>query len=217
MNLRRYRFFSSFLIFLRLSKRIQYVLQWLAPTRGIRGLLDIPPSPVNQSLFCLSFCDLSVILTLDFFASSIHDCSERCLGSQVIALVSGWPGLFTSCQPHSFGGAWYTNSMSHTVSLELSKKLYRLSRWEYTTHQWLSPVENSHPVYDLGYLLRKLPPQVVLKKEYEVSSELPEETPAYYRAMYDTADGQHYWLGAATPEDALAHLAVALFTSGILR
>lgn len=104
-----------------------------------------------------------------------------------------------------------------TTSLELSKALWKLSGWTYLAHQWLSPYDDPHPVYDLGYLLRKLPPQTRIKKEFDASPELPEETPAHYRALYDTVDDRHFWLGADTPEDAAAKLAIELFKHGVLK
>ncbi len=103
-----------------------------------------------------------------------------------------------------------------STSLELSRELYKLSGWEYAANEWLSPYNDSHPVYDLGYLLRKLPPQTSIQKEFDASPELPEETPAHYRALYDTGDGRHFWLGADTPEDAAAKLAIELFKHNVL-
>lgn len=128
----------------------------------------------------------------------------------------------------------------NTARLEYCKKLYELSGWngentnishwwvyrEYSDGSGLYVLEDGHaapfatstyPAYDLGLLLRKLPPQTVIKKEHDANPGLPKETPEYYRALYDTADGQHFWLGADTPEDAACRLAIALFEQGILK
>src|SRR5579885_3123568 len=96
----------------------------------------------------------------------------------------------------------YRRGIMETTDEKLSKELYELSGWEYVSHEWMSPYDDPHPIYDLGYLIRRLPLQTIIKKEHDASPELPEETPAHYRCIYDTADGRHFWLGAATPEDA---------------
>lgn len=116
--------------------------------------------------------------------------------------------------------------------LELCQELYKLSKWKDTFsywyqnwmfnnkwmvgHQGTPSIESTFPAYDLGYLLRKLPPQTRIVKEYEASAELPEETPAHYHALYDTVDERHFWLGADTPEDAACRLAIELLKHGVI-
>lgn len=115
-----------------------------------------------------------------------------------------------------------------TASLDLCKELHGLSGWDDTYHRWSKDIYGHDvvidilaagttvPAYDLGYLLRKLPTRTVIKKEHDASPELPEETPAHFRALYDTVDGQHFWLGADTPEDAACELAIELFKHGVI-
>jgi hypothetical protein len=120
-----------------------------------------------------------------------------------------------------------------SARLDLCKELCKLSGWKNTFAYWYqnwmlgnkwmvgyqgSPsIEATVPAYDLGYLLTKLPPQTSIKKEHDASPQLPEETPAHYRALYDTTDGRHFWLGADTPEDAACLLAIELFKQGVLK
>jgi hypothetical protein len=119
-----------------------------------------------------------------------------------------------------------------TAKRELCQKLSLLSGWSDTDLYWYvdwllqdtwrvgylgTPSnETTIPAYDLGYLIRNLPAQVSIKREYDASPELPEETPAQYRALYDTVDGCHFWLGEETPEDAACVLAIELFKQGVL-
>ena len=125
----------------------------------------------------------------------------------------------------------------HVTSLELSKTLYHLSGWKDTEYFYqrndyadgsagfslVNPVleaplaGEAYPAYDLGYLLRRLPTQTRIKREYDASPDKPQETPAHYRALYDTADDQHFWQGANTPEDAAALVAIELLKAEITR
>src|SRR5258707_9837884 len=112
----------------------------------------------------------------------------------------------------------------NVTSLELSRELYKLSRWVLTEKHWYQgkPIYNAPygwdcPAYDLGFLLEKLPPQTSIKKEFDASPDLPEETPAHYRALYDTVDDRHFWLGADTPEDAACKLCCELIRQGIIK
>lgn len=124
----------------------------------------------------------------------------------------------------------------NVASLKLCKELDALSGWSETDYFYqgvehedkstayvlTNPVlegpltANAYPAYDLGYLMRRLPAQTLLKREYDASPELPEATPAHYRALYDTLDGQHFWSGADTPENAAVLLAINLFKHGVL-
>lgn len=82
------------------------------------------------------------------------------------------------------------------------------------------------PAYDLGYLLRKLPESTQLRKTkqtegrgrkpgvqpYLVScGRLVDERPDYYWGKRNTV------IGADTPEDAVAKLAIELFKQGVLQ
>jgi hypothetical protein len=93
--------------------------------------------------------------------------------------------------------------MCDTASLELSKELYKLSGWEYLSHQWMSPFDDEHPVYDLGYLVRKLSP-ITLNRGMNGWD------------IY-VHEGQLHQAMADTPEDAACLLAIHLFKQGILQ
>lgn len=121
----------------------------------------------------------------------------------------------------------------NVASLELSKELFELSGWDDTDYVWLI-TENAtvlfqrinandmgYPAYDLGFLLRKLPPKVntgdnpdyrgdllVLKPFWPAGRE-----PDKWEASYCVG----YFFIADTPEDAVAKLATELFKQGILK
>lgn len=101
--------------------------------------------------------------------------------------------------------------MSDVASLELCRELHELSGWEDVDQFSRKPgfvqkPMGSLPLYDLGYLLRKLPPQTRLFKARE--------------STYGIAIGtmvEKYKQFADTPEDAAAKLAIELFKQGILK
>lgn len=103
-----------------------------------------------------------------------------------------------------------------TASLELSKELYALSGWEYASHQHLSPYDDSHPVYDLGYLMRKLPDITLLikvKGMYAANVEWVEKS-----REQGWSDMLHWHTPTAdTPEDAACKLAIQLFEYGFFK
>ena len=112
---------------------------------------------------------------------------------------------------------------------DLCQTLHELSGWDDTDHHWSKDIDGRDtvittgasgtiiPAYDLGYLLRKLPAGTRISKEHDASPEHPNETPAHYRACYDTSEHLHFWLGASTPEDAACLLAIELLKSGIMK
>ena len=132
----------------------------------------------------------------------------------------------------------------NVCSLELAKELYKLSGWEDTEKSYNieNDVEDTSmailmhpehtPAYDLGYLLRKLPPQIRLpykngrlrnrpnflslrpKRHYGSGHVYKPGWEAIY-LKYRTND---YIIAVAdTPEDAAAKLAIELFKPGILK
>ena len=134
----------------------------------------------------------------------------------------------------------------NVASLENCKRLYELSGWRATDkyhvlnhrNTWIiggNPdfenkvleslaegrgtfkLDRVYPAYESGYLVRKLPPQVKIHKDYDANPELPEETPAFYYALYNQRGLGIYNFGAETPEDALCLLAIKLFEEGILK
>ena len=116
----------------------------------------------------------------------------------------------------------------HVARLDLCAKLFALTGWDDTYHRWSKDIYHKDvvidtlaagtttPAYDLGYLLRKLPPQTRITKEFDASEHYPEKTPAFFRALYDTSDDLHFWQGANTPEDAACILALTLLERNLL-
>jgi len=115
----------------------------------------------------------------------------------------------------------------NTASLELCKELYKLSGWKETDnfYQFIeysdlstgyyltnptvaAPLHaNAYPAYDLGYLLRKLPRDFVLRPIPGAQWEIQ-----YAPGM----SGKEKICQADTPEDAACSLAIHLFKEGIL-
>lgn len=120
----------------------------------------------------------------------------------------------------------------NVASKELCQELYKLTGWtseyywDYSGDALAAAPEmqgkrvwyvqegagygSTPPAYDLGYLLRKLPPWASFTKEgrytyiqpeYKYSAQLVNENPVMY---------------ASTPEDAACKLAIELFKQGIL-
>lgn len=89
--------------------------------------------------------------------------------------------------------------MSHTASFELSRELYKLSGWYEGKWNGRKGV-NVAPIYDAGYLLRKLKP-VVLEWDGEVCV-----------AVTNFCSSRL----CENPEDALCSLAIKLFEEGVL-
>lgn len=87
-------------------------------------------------------------------------------------------------------------------NLELSKELHELSGWD-DEDGYLGET----PIYDLGFLLRKL---------HEIGNLLfsPQSDGSWY-IFWDEVDKKHSF-HADTPENAVASLACELFRQGIL-
>ncbi len=95
------------------------------------------------------------------------------------------------------------------ASLELSKTLFELSGWSGDTN-----ISSQHyPLYDLGYLLRKLPGQVVLTQSHEEREAINRWSCAYMPELFQA---MNYIEKADTPENAACKLAIELFKAGIL-
>jgi len=108
----------------------------------------------------------------------------------------------------------------NVASLELCKELYDLSAWE-TEYGWMKFGKHlsgnrttwtidardisDFPAYDLGYLMRKLPPATNIFI-----------TGRDYGAKEGNFSKKHRMFFADTPEDAAAKLAIELFKQGIL-
>lgn len=119
----------------------------------------------------------------------------------------------------------------NVASLDLCKELYELSGWKEADYvyyanagehsgtvghksQFFDKPENL-PAYDLGYLLRKLPPDTrdeFDNHHYFVLEKVRGGQDGDYVARYDT----EYFQQDDTPEDACAKLTLALFKEGIL-
>lgn len=130
-----------------------------------------------------------------------------------------------------------------TASLKLCQELYELSGWEATDFAWwandreklddwsidkIVHVETQtyknlgwkFPAYDLGYLLRKLPPIVTLKSRSggRWSAQLVRGQLVYsYQEQKDEIKKWEIERTADTPEDALTLLAIELFKQGVIK
>jgi hypothetical protein len=123
-----------------------------------------------------------------------------------------------------------------TTRLELSKELYAVSGWE--TDSWTHPDEeylltyedvtvgyggNIRPgataAYDLGYLLRKLPYEVIDNwAAWVYGFKLMPTASTGWKIWYGEVgtDSEMYFNSADNPEDAVAMLIIELFKNGIL-
>lgn len=134
--------------------------------------------------------------------------------------------------------------MSNTASLELCRELYKLSDWfdSSADHYWHLDEQphicskvvwpegalgvEIYPAYDLGYMLRKLPPYEPksgdrIKTELEYHGGIGGGASRKWVARWYAVDdqGKHYIpfnVMADTPEDAAAALAIELFKKGVL-
>lgn len=120
--------------------------------------------------------------------------------------------------------------MYNTASEELSRELYALTDWDNTNlfsdgSVWFTqdnleagdvdindPDDNLTPMYELGYLLRKLPEAATVSKASKT----------YGAWIAGVTDIEHAlenptFQEADTPEDALCKLAIELFKQGILK
>lgn len=102
----------------------------------------------------------------------------------------------------------------NVANLELCKELYELSNW--TTDKWIDgdtglPINGylavgDVPAYDLGYLLRKLPPSYSVRHTSEgVFTVILHQGVLSKQTQADI------------PEDAACKLAIELFKQGILQ
>lgn len=131
--------------------------------------------------------------------------------------------------------------MSDVASLERCKELYELSGWEANSvhgwrwrnsadgERWFLDHLGAVPAYTLGYLFRKLPPDVVLEKMHGLDEE-GEDKEYYqvYRLVAEHHTGETAlengteWLreneqNADTPEDAACELAIELIKQKVIK
>ncbi len=118
----------------------------------------------------------------------------------------------------------------NTASLELCKELYELSGWTKTHSVWhddtaIDPIACGYediehaihfvPAYDLGYLLRKLPPKLEGHHLTLSTTRGKNEWGIWYESWaLKTGFNRNY---TDTPEDAAAKLAIELFKQGVLK
>lgn len=113
----------------------------------------------------------------------------------------------------------------NVASLSLCKELYKVSKWLDTPNCYFNSDSGSHgltdsnngelghdiyreaPAYDLGFLIRKLPPYTRIQT---MKGDVP------YRVSYDNGVSER-GVNANTPEDAAAKLAIELFKQDILK
>jgi hypothetical protein len=129
-----------------------------------------------------------------------------------------------------------TNSLN-TASLELCKELYKLSGWgmldtdkcwafhgsSYRLKNWPTGKlgMGKLPAYNLGYLLRKLPPSFTYRtpSDHNVNVNIYMELIAEGNAKFIIASvglTTVWWQSYGTPEDVACKLAIKLFEQGIL-
>lgn len=122
----------------------------------------------------------------------------------------------------------------HVAGLHLCEELYELSGWDvqapgaawwYTypddsaaayfserPEHWDEAIKKI-PAYDLGYLLRKLPPATIIRRNKKRGKD-------WSAGFYDTGAGYRNTsiakTTADTPEDAACKLAIELFKNGVL-
>jgi len=113
---------------------------------------------------------------------------------------------------------------SFTASLELSRTLFELSGWDKTYWYYDGKkvviragfIDNfiQAPAYDLGYLIRKLPPDTAIINQ----GRLFKDSKPYLavRRTYTSDPLTHIGCEADTPENALCKLAIELYKQGIL-
>ena len=102
----------------------------------------------------------------------------------------------------------------NVASLSLCKALYEVNGWDDTYFVWREDLpeavsrvdwdEYDYPAYDLGYLLRKLPVGIHIRRKMDV----------YQAWLLPKAGEMSYF--AIAPEDAACRLAVELFKQNIL-
>ncbi len=114
----------------------------------------------------------------------------------------------------------------NTANLENCKKLYELSGWTEANNFWMLMVSGDwriippdypaeieinkacYPAYDLGYLLRKLQPELEYLR--------PNTVQTGWVAKWVETNSEKDLIFAYTPEDAACLLAIKLFEEGIL-
>lgn len=96
--------------------------------------------------------------------------------------------------------------MNVAASPELCKQLYALSGWTDTDLEtWGSQDEDAVPAYNLGFLIRKLPPVTKIMR----TGNNGEVFAATYSDLKLTFQGN-------IPENCAARLAIALFENGTI-
>lgn len=115
----------------------------------------------------------------------------------------------------------------NVANLELCKELYELSGWG-SEHTWKSmPDGGVAPQYDLGYLLRKLPPSIRNEGMHQTLEMIlgdfwldEQQTLHSYKFRYRTNDNMrvevYSYQQDDTPEDAACKLAIELFKQGVI-
>lgn len=100
----------------------------------------------------------------------------------------------------------------NVANLELCKELFKLSGWPVGIH--LGEWEDLTPQYDLGFLLRKLPPVVTLKSRAGGRWSCSILTG---RINGKTIEKIELDKLANTPENAACKLAIELFKQGVVK
>lgn len=116
--------------------------------------------------------------------------------------------------------------MTETASKELCAELYELTGWDDSTLSHDSErneygvTVKSWPLYSCGYLLRKLPKDILpdTLSSYHADFYLSPGVVGTWNAGYRTGAAEpSVRCRANTPEDALTSLAIELFKQGILQ
>lgn len=120
--------------------------------------------------------------------------------------------------------------MADVAGLKLCRELYDLSGWNDTFFRWADHGKDSFfgvfvddglhpPAYDLGYLLRKLPPYISkdIVEDLQWLDIAPVEVDKNNDVVTWSAGYKSDYKYAHTPEDATCKLAIQLFKQGILK
>lgn len=106
----------------------------------------------------------------------------------------------------------------NTTSLELGRELYKLSGWKPT--DWQHGIKDGQPLYDLGYLLRKLPNYIEYWDGGNEAGYLQLiHWSTHWSCGYEDVQGSSKSIMIHlndTPEDAACKLAIELFKQGVL-
>lgn len=103
----------------------------------------------------------------------------------------------------------------NVASKALCRKLYKLSGWDSGidgNHYYIGASPYYFPVYDLGYLMQKLP--ATLAASLTLAKILNAYDKYQYACYLESGSGASWY---DTPEDAACSLAIELFKQGILQ